>query len=180
IADRIRDRADYDRAERLADAEGDGHGRDRGGPGLRRVVEAYEGGGRADHSEEGDAEHQRRDRQQQRRMPEDRQAGAERIDAEDDRGGEPAAVERQHAPPDPGRDEGADADQAPERALCHRAAATVADIGDHERHVGDVAGAEQEVGGEVDQDRRDRELGPHEAAGGRVGVERRKPQRHGH
>ena len=55
-----------------ADAEGNRHRRDRRRPGLRRVVEAHEGGGRADHREEGDTEHQRRDRQQQRRMPEDR------------------------------------------------------------------------------------------------------------
>ena len=71
-----------------------------------------------------------------------------------------AAVERQHAAPHPRRHEGAEADQAPERALRRSTAAGVADIGDHEGHVGDVAGAEQEIAGEIDQHRPDRERAP--------------------
>ena len=46
-----------------------------------------------------------------------------------------------------------------QNALCaSSAAAGVAHIGDHEGHVGDVAGAEQEVAGEIDQHRPDREF----------------------
>ena len=113
-------------------------------------------------------------------MPEDRQGRADRVDAENDGGREPAAVERQHAAPHPGRCEGAEPDQAPERALRRGAAAGVAHIGDHEGHVGDVAGAEQEVAGEIDQHRPDREGGGRRIgdAGGRA--DRRQQQRNGH
>ena len=61
------------------------------------IVEAHEGGGRADHGEEGDAEHQRRHRQQQRRMAEDRQAAPIALTPRMIVVGEAAAVERQHA-----------------------------------------------------------------------------------
>ena len=73
------------------------------------------------------------------------------------------------------------ADQAPERALRRRAAAGVADIGDHEGHVGDVAGAEQKIAGEIDQHRPDARI----VAGAAVGdagrrIDRRQQQRNRH
>src|ERR1700688_5015283 len=90
-------------------------------------------------------------------MSEQRERRADRERDENDRGRDTAAVEREHTPPRPWRHERAHADQAPERALCRGATAGVADIGDHEGHVGDVAGAKQEIAGEIDQDRPERE-----------------------
>ena len=113
-------------------------------------------------------------------MAEDRQGRAERIDAEDDGHGQPAAVERQDAPPNPWRHERADADQAPEQALCRGAATAVTRIGDHEGHVGDVAGAEQEIGDEVDRDRTDGKARSCGLTGHGIGAERRQQQGQDH
>src|SRR5207302_6870197 len=123
----------------------------------RWIVEAHEGGGRSDYCKKSHAEHQRRYRQQQRRMSEDRQRGADRVDAEDDGGREAPTIEREHGPPYPWRRERADADQAPEDTLRCGSTAAVADIGDHEGHIGDVAGAKQEIAHEIDQHRPDGE-----------------------
>ena len=82
--------------------------------------------------------------------------------------------------PQPRRDEGAQADQAPERALRGSTAAGVTHIGDHEGHVGDVSGAEQEIAGEIDQHRPDRELDRRGVGNPGAAVERRHQQRNDH
>ena len=67
--------------------------------------------------------------------------------------------------------------QAPERALCDGSAAGIAHIGDHEGHVGDVAGAEQEIADQVDQHRFYGEFRGSRIGNSRAGPDWRQQQR---
>jgi hypothetical protein len=141
--------AEY-RADALTDSEGHRQRRDHRGPGVRPRGAPCEGGHCGDDRKKRAPEQDGRDEGAGGSRPCEWQRGADRDQSDGRRRAAAALEPTEHRSPGEGAHDGGQTEQRPERRGDGAGEVLgAAQVGDDERHVSDVAGAEKGVGGEL-------------------------------